>query len=177
MKYSVLSGLALSAVSLLSGCFGSSVPEAKDVEEELRQMWADCKMVRPTNVRKTNGIPQGDDYRIQFSYRLEFVGDIEEEVLWASKVPDETPPWKPGMSREERDRLIKEAAVIRKAMLPKRDKFWEENCPGVVGMEFQKIVISMGENTIIGKPARKGDGFDMNAEWVMVKSENGWVSR
>jgi len=44
-------------------------------------------------------------------------------------------------------------------------------------MEFQKIVISLGENTIIGKPARKGEGLDMNAEWVMVKSEKGWISR
>jgi hypothetical protein len=177
VKYSVLGGLVLSAVALLSGCLGPSVPEAKDVEGELRQMWAACKMVRPTNIRKTNGIPQGDAYRIQFSYKLEFVSDIEEEVLWASKVPDETPPWKPGMSREEYETLTQEAAVIRKAVLPKRDKFWEENCPGLVGMEFQKIVISLGENTIIGKPARKGEGLDMNAEWVMVKSEKGWISR
>ena len=140
-------------------------------------MWSACKMVRPTNIRKTNGIPQGDAYRIQFSYKLEFVSDIEEEVLWASKIPDETPPWKPGMSREEYEKLTQEAAVIRKAVLPKRDKFWEENCPGLVGMEFQKIVISLGANPIIGQPARKGEGLDMNAEWVMVKSEKGWISR
>lgn len=177
MKYSLLGGLALSTVALLSGCLGSSVPEAKDVEGELNEMWADCKMVRPTNIKKTNGIPQGDVYRIQFSYKLEFVSDIEEEVLWASKVPDETPPSKPGMSWEDHDKLTKEAAVIRKAILPKRDKFWKENCPGMIGLEFQKIVISLGEDTIVGKPARKGEGLEMNAEWEMVKSEKGWISQ
>ena len=82
MKYSVLGGLVLSAVALLSGCLGPSLPEAKDVADGLREGWAPCKMLRPVGIKKTNGIDRGDFYQMEVEYRLEFVKDVAKEDIW-----------------------------------------------------------------------------------------------
>ena len=79
MKYSVLGGLVLSAVALLSGCLGPSLPEAKDVADGLREGWAPCTMLRPVGIKKTNGIDRGDFYQMEVEYRLEFVKDVAKE--------------------------------------------------------------------------------------------------
>lgn len=81
MKY-FFSVVTICSAALISGCLGPSVPEAKDVEQGLVEIWSACKMVRPVNFKKTNGYENGRTYRMSIEYKLEFVSDIAKEDLW-----------------------------------------------------------------------------------------------
>jgi hypothetical protein len=54
---------------IISAC--SSVPEISDIEPDIFEAWAACKIVQVKNVKKTNGIPNGERYQLDFSYDIQ----------------------------------------------------------------------------------------------------------
>ncbi|MBS1196516.1 MAG: hypothetical protein H6R18_301 [Proteobacteria bacterium] len=60
--------------ALLGGC--SSKPDVSDVEEAIKEVWEPCRLVKPINIKKENGIDHGDRYQLAISYQIEIVRDI-----------------------------------------------------------------------------------------------------
>ena len=169
MKYSVLGGFVLSAVALLSGCLGPSLPEAKDVADGLREVWAPCKMLRPVGIKKTNGIDRGDFYQMEVEYRLEFVKDVAKEDIWGQEFPELIP------------RDIPATKEYVAAMEPqykankRKQKFWEMNCPEPASKYFWQFSPAPEFKTIYKKDVKSGDGFNVQVVFNMVKTEKGWI--
>jgi hypothetical protein len=59
---------------IISAC--SSVPEISDIEPDIFEAWAACKIVQVKNVKKTNGIPNGERYQLDFSYDVQFKNNL-----------------------------------------------------------------------------------------------------
>lgn len=176
MKYSVLGGLIMSAVALLSGCLGSSVPEAKDVEAGLIDGWSSCKMLRPVSIKKTNGIDQGRVYQMAIEYKLEFVKDIAKEDIWGQDLPEVDPG---NYNFHNNDSLQEYHAAMeprRQAMIRTED-FWKSNCPEPVSKYFWSFSATPEFTKVNGKDIKAGDGFVIQTVFDMVKSEKGWITR
>lgn len=58
----------------LLGC--SSKPDISDIEKQIQTMWQPCKLLKVTDLKKTNGIEQGSAYSLAYSYKLEFLSDF-----------------------------------------------------------------------------------------------------
>jgi len=72
ITFDFLVGTAL----LTSGC-GSGTPSDSDIERALGSGVPNCDIgyVVASNVKKTNGMPDGQSYRVTYSYDLQFVSD------------------------------------------------------------------------------------------------------
>ena len=169
MKYSVLGGLVLSAVALLSGCLGPSLPEAKDVADGLREGWAPCTMLRPVGIKKTNGIDRGDFYQMEVEYRLEFVKDVAKEDIWGQEFPELIPRDFP--STKEYFAAMEPQYKANK----RKEKFWEMNCPEPASKYFWQFSPAPEFKTIYKKDVKSGDGFNVQVVFNMVKTEKGWI--
>lgn len=55
----------------LLGC--SSKPSASDIAAEVNKFWKGC--VKVSDVTKTNGVENGNTYRVAYTYKLEFPED------------------------------------------------------------------------------------------------------
>lgn len=174
MKYSVLGGFVLSAVALLSGCLGPSVPEAKDIEAGLIDVWSSCKMLRPVSIKKTNGLDQGRVYQMAIEYKLEFVGDIANEDIWGEELPEVDPR---NYNIHNNDSLQEYNAAtepLRRALI-RKEEFWKANCPEPISKYFWSASTTPGFAKIYKKDIKAGDGFIIDAVFDMVKSEKGWI--
>ena len=169
MKYSVLGGLVLSAVALLSGCLGPSLPEAKDVADGLRESWAPCTMLRPVGIKKTNGIDRGDFYQMEVEYRLEFVKDVAKEDIWGQEFPELIPRDFP--STKEYFAAMEPQYKANK----RKEQFWEMNCPEPAFRNFWQFSTLPQFKTVYGKDVKSGDGFDVQVIFHLVKTEKGWM--
>lgn len=173
MKYSFLGGLALSAVVLLSGCLGPSVPQVKDVEAGLLDGWSSCKMLRPVNIKKTNGIDRGDFYQMEVEYRLEFVSDIAKEDIWGQDLP-EVDPRNYNLLNQESSADFYAAHEPHRQATRRKEKFWEENCPEPTYSYFWQLSALPEFKTVSGKDVKSGDGFNVQTVFDMIKTERGW---
>ena len=174
MKYSVLGGLVLSAVALLSGCLGPSLPEAKDVADGLRESWAPCKMLRPVGIKKTNGIDRGDFYQMEVEYRLEFVRDVAKEDIWGEELPEVDVRnyefWK-----KESSEAYYAANEPHRQAARRKEQFWEANCPEPASRHFWQFSPAPEFKAIYEKDIKSGDGFNVQVVFNMVKTEKGWI--
>lgn len=59
--------------SLLVGC--SSKPGVSDIATGVNEFWGACAKI--SDVNKTNGIENGNTYRVSFTYKLEALEDTE----------------------------------------------------------------------------------------------------
>jgi hypothetical protein len=59
------------------GC--SSKPDVSDVKQVIADGWGACPLVKPINIKKVNGLQQGDGYQLAISYELEFQMDTPEK--------------------------------------------------------------------------------------------------
>jgi hypothetical protein len=66
--------LVLCLTGVLFGC--SSKPDVGDVEEQITDAWALCKVLKVVNLEKTNGVDRGDSYDMGISYGLEALRDV-----------------------------------------------------------------------------------------------------
>ena len=67
-----LVAMSLSA-TLLFGC--SSKPDVSNIEADLIEAWNQCKGLKVSGLKKTNGEKNGDAYSMNFSYNLELIED------------------------------------------------------------------------------------------------------
>lgn len=63
--------LTLCLSASLLGC--SSKPSEKDIAAGVNAFWAGC--VKVSDVTKTNGVENGNTYRVAYTYKLEFPED------------------------------------------------------------------------------------------------------
>lgn len=66
--------------TLLGGC--SSKPDVGDIEGVLKEAWEPCKLVKLTNLKKTNGVDHGNSYQMAISYKAEITRDVAKEDFW-----------------------------------------------------------------------------------------------
>lgn len=122
-------------VALLGGC--SSKPDVSDVEEAIMAKWEPCRLVKPTNIKKENGIDHGNRYQLAISYKIEVTRDI------------------PQMDANQ-------------SLL-----FLYQNCPNPAFVSFAEILDSNKVTNV--SDLKKGQTFDAEVEFTMIKSEKGWV--
>lgn len=65
--------LILCLGSSLLGC--SSKPGESDIATASKEFWSGCATV--SNVKKTNGVENGNSYKVSFSYDLTVLEDVE----------------------------------------------------------------------------------------------------
>lgn len=174
---------ALSAMLMvipLSACTGK--PEASDVEGLIKEAWAPCKLVKVADVKKTNGVDQGQSYQMAISYKLELVQDVAAEDVWYSTIPPYvqpdfsspsatgTPEW------NERTAQLNAAHNAGKKRI---NEFLDNNCPGPIAGSRQMPVLGFVDafKEKDGAALRKGDSADRVTEFTMIKTENGWMAQ
>lgn len=62
--------------SFLLGC--SSKPDVSDIAPELEKFWGTCTLVQLDNLKKTNGLYNGNTYRMAYSYTLDVLEDFND---------------------------------------------------------------------------------------------------
>lgn len=127
----------------LNGC--SSKPEASDIEKQLVDYWKPCTFVTPKDLKKTNGIDQGNTYEMQISYRLE----INKEIV---------------LDANAQSPLHADVAYFEAHCPEPLNSRW---LPRLLGIAR--------ENNISLSQMKKGDAFTISESITMVKSEKGWV--
>jgi hypothetical protein len=60
----------------LLGC--STKPDVSDIAADLNKAWESCPLVKISNLKKTNGIDNGNSYRMAFSYTLDVLYDAKD---------------------------------------------------------------------------------------------------
>ena len=60
----------------LFGC--SSKPDVGDIDAQIQAIWQPCELLRVTDLKKTNGIDQGNTYELAYSYKLVFQKDVSD---------------------------------------------------------------------------------------------------
>lgn len=173
----VLSTLLLLAP--LTACSGK--PEASDVEGLIKEVWSPCKLVKVTDVKKTNGIDHGKSYQIAISYKLELVRDVAEEEVWGSKIPKpvERDLRAPDVGSPQWEARYAELEAPRRAAEKRKRDFLDNNCPGPIAGSRQMPVLAFLEafQDRHGLPLIKGDSAERVTELTMIKTENGWVAQ
>jgi hypothetical protein len=169
MKKAIFLPLFLCVVTpLFGGC--SSKPDVSDVSADIKEFWKPCKLVKPTNFKKDNGVDRGSSYQMAISYTLEITKDIAEDDIWDTKIPKEISP-----NVANHDEFLKkrdELNAPRRAALQKIDDFYSENCPMPALVYFQFYA---RENEKYGASLSKGESLNVAVELTMIKSENGWI--
>jgi hypothetical protein len=61
------------SMALLFGCSGK--PDISVIEADLVDAWSQCKGLKVSGLKKTNGVKDGDGYSMNFSYNLELLAD------------------------------------------------------------------------------------------------------
>lgn len=171
----------------LTACSGK--PDASDVEQEIKTFWSPCKLVKVTDIKKTNGVDQGKRYQMAISYKLELVQDVAEEDIWGTNIP---PLVSPDYSAPDKFTPQWEA---RNAELnaPHREgkkrigDFLKNNCPGPQGSSRLPALVGSRQLPNLGfievfldkygSPLSKGDAVEQSVEFSMIKTENGWMSQ
>ena len=157
---------------LLAGC--SSKPDVGDVEGGIKKVWETCKVIKPTNFKKTNGVDHGDSYQMAISYEYEIVEDIATED--AMYPPDDFlrrfEAQHPGtLPTEEQNRANND---MLRAVGERVTEYRAKNCPAI---EQFFIAISGLNRNLATAPLRKGEKIEVSAEYTMVKSEKGWIAQ
>lgn len=175
-KVSFATGVALAIV--LSGCSGK--PSASDVKDVIIETWSPCKLVKISDVKKTNGIDRGNFYQMAISYQVELLQDVNDEDVWGSKIPKDVDPPDTNaltLGTPEWRAQKKELNAVRTAAMSRKDQFMSANCPFPTGSLFHaafnvkmKEVFENG-----GSSLNKGETVEFTPEFMMVKTDNGWV--
>ncbi len=79
MKKRVLVLILCLGGSLL-GC--SSKPDVGDIEAQLKEVWGNCKGLKMTDLKKTNGVDHGGTYEMAAAYKLEITKDASAQDAW-----------------------------------------------------------------------------------------------
>lgn len=178
MKKIYLNGLFAVAIVCLSGC--SSKPEANDIAEGLKEFWGPCKMVRPIEIKKTNGMDRGDSYDMAISYKLEFVRDIDEEEIWASKIkPVDMTSFNEIKDSRELFQKMQEANKPYSLAQERMRKFWAMNCPkpqSTLFFKYLESIVSNNSSSINKRSIKAGESLELTTEYKMIKSEKGWIA-
>ncbi len=174
---------ALSAALLvipLSACSGK--PDASDVEGLIKEVWAPCKLVKVTDIKKTNGVDQGDSYQMAISYKLELVQDVAIEDVWDAKDPKRDDTLRElnlnGMTSQELAEAQKKSAELNApywAAKKRRSDFLNNNCPGPIAGSVLGFLEAFKEKS--GTALMKGDSAERVTEFTMIKTENGWMAQ
>lgn len=177
---------ALLLLTSLTACSGK--PEASDVEGLIKEVWAPCKLVKVTDVKKTNGVDQGKRYQMAISYKLELVQDVAIEDVWDTKDPKGSDSLEIATRlHRTRDyaeqRAIEQQAAemdapLRAAQKRRRD-FLDNNCPGPMAGSPQMRVLGFIEafKDRHGQALMKGESAARDIELTMIKTENGWMAQ
>lgn len=177
---------ALLLLTPLTACSGK--PDAGDVEGVIKEFWSPCKLVKVTDVKKTNGIDHGNYYQMAISYKLELVQDVAIEDVWDTKDPKGSDSVEIATRlHQTRDyaeqRAISQQAAemdapLRAAQKRRRD-FLDNNCPGPMAGSPQMRVLGFIEafKDRHGQALMKGDSVVRVSEFDMVKTENGWMAQ
>lgn len=75
--------LALLVIGTLNAC--SSKPDVGDVEGDMKAIWGECKGIKMSDLKKTNGIDRGQTYDIGISYKLEILSDSTWEEMFKTE--------------------------------------------------------------------------------------------
>lgn len=75
--------LAVLCGGALAGC--SSSPDVSDVKATLEEGWGECKGLKFSDLKKTNGIDHGKSYELAVSYKLEVLNDVTAEQAWQTE--------------------------------------------------------------------------------------------
>ncbi|WP_447590826.1 hypothetical protein [Aquipseudomonas campi] len=175
----IATGLCLSALLVaISGC--SKKPEATDIEASLTNAWSACQLVKPVDIKKTNGIDNGNSYRISIAYNLQITRDIAEEDLWPTKIPEPAAVPEINLNAASFEEIEAHSRAIKKAHEPMNaawnriNDFYAQNCPEPASLEFQSL-FGKSRETGLGRSLQKGESLEVTTEYTMVKSENGWI--
>ncbi len=149
-------------------------PDASDVSETIKEAWRQCKLVKPDNFKKVNGIDNGRTYQIAISYTLEITRDIAEEEIWHTKVPEYITPDVTDITKDydEINRQGEELNAPRQAAIKRIDNFYSENCPYPLSTHFQAYADANHKH---GSSLAKGEILNVTMELIMIRSENGWI--
>jgi hypothetical protein len=68
--------------AFLSGCSNDEAPSLSDVEQGIKESWAECKykekpQVEITDMERTNGINHGETYEMFISYKIKLNNDFK----------------------------------------------------------------------------------------------------
>ncbi len=181
---------ALSAMLLvipLSACSGK--PDASDVEKEIKEFWAPCKLVKVTDVKKTNGVDQGERYQMAISYKLELVQDVAEEDVWGANIPPLVSPdySAPDKFTPEWEARNAELNAPHREGKKRIGEFIKNNCPGPKGSSRLPALVGSRQLPNLGfievfidkygSSLPKGESVEQSTEFSMVKTENGWMAQ
>lgn len=174
IKVSFVTGVALAIV--LSGCSGK--PSASDVKDVIVDNWSACKLVKVTDVKKTNGIERGNAYQMAVSYKLELLQDVAEEDAWGEDgasvpklaVQSHVDDYK--FSTDELQQRSRAANSVRIAAKERNEQFLSANCPTKAGQYF---AFPLAFKELVGRALKQGEAVEVTPEFLMVKTENGWV--
>jgi len=61
------------SMALLFGC--SDKPDVSAIEADLVDAWSQCKGLKVSDLKKINGVKDGNGYSMNFSYNLELLAD------------------------------------------------------------------------------------------------------
>jgi hypothetical protein len=141
---------------IISAC--SSVPEISDIEPALAELWAPCTYVKIKNMKKTNGIANGEKYTIAYSYDVEVTRDVRassklERPSLFDALGEECPVAYPIVGSYIGGQFI---SLLKKAA-------WDSGI-------YTGQVIKAGDLI-----AKKDTKFTFNNTLPMVKSEKGWI--
>jgi hypothetical protein len=170
-KKKILLCLCVGAISL-AAC--SSKPDAGDVSQGIKKTWESCKLIQPTDFKKTNGIDQGSSYQMAISYKLEIVKDIAAaDYLIPEYTYKQFLTEHPEVGYDQQEGKYRE---LLQAAAKRSMEYRDANCPGMNEfflLQNPRIV----EHVQKKAPFLKGESFDVSAEFTMVRSEKGWIAQ
>lgn len=134
--------LLVCASIAMTGC-GSSTPRDSDIEKFLDPLFASCKNVRITNVDKTDGYGEKDNYLVEFKYDIEVDGGNLDKLHKAYLADKASRAEEDVASREYSDRrhaLEEERVQLLKEFYantprPAREDFAQGGSPGYLSGE------------------------------------------